>query len=349
MESDFKEKLFHIIEAKAKSDYMADTYRLETGYNFILFKMHAKGIGTKKSPQVAFNCLIEMAKHQSFTAAIEIIFSYRDGNPELDIKPDKEKMIDWCFKTAEYGCPTNLYFLALQASGKKVQPFYDLGISKSLPLAVKCLEKLNEDINIVTNSILDLETFIGNTTQLLYDDISTDLKLSLVNSIEEGLLSDSDYPHLKIATPHLINLLETVYLEMKDYKSAIKNFERTISFDSLAALMNLSNMYRDGLGIDQDNKIAFILKKKVADLVISGYANDWWDLSVDEENKLLETLYEVAESYHHGIGVKQSLPNAAKYYNIIKNSEWTLHIPEDFKEQLVQRATDALSTIHKSD
>lgn len=96
-------------------------------------------------------------------------------------------------------------------------------------------------------------------------------------------------------------------------------------------------------------KKAFELKKKVIYLLETRYASDWWDLSFDEERKLLEILEYVAEAYHHGIGVEQSLTNATKYYSLIKDTEWLLHLPEDFKEQIVQRATDALSTIHKSD
>lgn len=250
---------------------------------------------------------------------------------------------------AEYGCPTNLYFLALQASGKRVQPFYDLGISKSLPLAVKCLEKLNEDMDIVADSIVDLETFIMNTTHILYkdDDVYKDFE-HIINGIDNDLLRDSDYPHVKMATPHLINLLGTVYLEMKDYKNAIKNFERAISFDSLGALMNLSNMYRDGLGIDQDKKIAFMLKKKVADLVISGYASDWWDLSVVEERTLMETLYEVAESYHYGIGTNQSFDEAVKYYSCITDTLGILiFLPQEFIKEIVAKANDAICEIAK--
>lgn len=53
--SDFTERFFHIIEEKANSAYIsADTYRLDIIYDegyyyYYLFRMHAKGIGTKKA------------------------------------------------------------------------------------------------------------------------------------------------------------------------------------------------------------------------------------------------------------------------------------------------------------
>ena len=352
VDSEFKEQLFTILERKVNSESYTAFYKWDySAEHYILFQMYKNGIGVEKNPKAALDYLIKTIKNRNLKAAKEIVFYYKDGNPELGIEPDKEEMINWCFKTAEYNCPTNLYFLALQASGKKVPPFYDLGIDKSLPLAIKCLEKLNEDIRVFETIFWYLENLFLNITKDFKEDstMPNDIK-SLINyDVEDDLWEYTGYIHNNCSSPHLLNLLGTVYCEMKDYKNAVKAFQRAFSFHSLGGYINLSEMYSQGLGVEQNLKKAFELKKKVIYLLETGYASDWWDLSFDEERKLLELIESVAEAYHHGIGVEQSLPNATKYYNIIKNREWMLHIPEDFKEQLVQRATDALSTIHKSD
>lgn len=149
VDSEFKEQLFTILERKVNSKSYTAFYKWDySAEHYILFQMYKNGIGVEKNPKAALDYLIKTIKNRNLKAAKEIVFYYKDGNPELGIEPDKEEMINWCFKTAEYNCPTNLYFLALQASGKKVPPFYDLGIDKSLPLAIKCLEKLNEDIRV---------------------------------------------------------------------------------------------------------------------------------------------------------------------------------------------------------
>lgn len=353
VDSEFKEQLFTILERKVNSKSYTAFHKWDySAEHYILFQMYKNGIGVEKNPKAALDYLIKTIKKRNFKAAKEIVFYYKDGNPELSIEPNKEEMINWCFKTAEYDCPINLYFLALQASGKKAPPFYDLGINKSLPLAIKCLKKLNEDIRVFEDISWYLENLFMDITKDFYEnsDIPDDIKSLVTYDMENVLWEYTGYNILnRIDSPHLLNLLGTVYCEMKDYKNAVKAFQRAFSFDSLGGCINLSEMYSQGLGVEQDLKKAFELKKKVIYLLETGYASDWWDLSFDEERKLLELIESVAESYHHGIGVEQSIPNAAKYYNILKNSEWTLHIPEDFKEQIVQRATDALSTIYKSD
>ena len=352
VDSEFKEQLFHILERRVNSESYTAFYKWDYSEDYILFQMYKDGIGVEKNPKVALDYLIKTIKNGNLKAAKEIVFYYKDGNPELGIEPNKEEMINWCFKTAEYNCPTNLYFLALQASGMKAPPFYDLGVDKSLPLAIKCLKELNEDFRVFETISWYLENCFTNITKDFSKDstMPDDIKSLVAYDIENDLREYTGYNILnKIDSHHLLNLLGTVYCEMKDYKNAVKAFQRAFFFDSLGGCINLSEMYSQGLGVEQDSKKAFELKKKVIYLLETGYASDWWDLSFDEEKKLLKLIESVAEAYHHGIGVEQSLPNAIKYYNIIKNSEWTLHIPEDFKEQIVQKATDALSIIHKSD
>ena len=244
--------------------------------------MYKDGIGVEKNPKAALDYLIKTIKNRNFKAAKEIVFYYKNGNPELGIEPDKEKMINWCFKTAEYDCPANLYFLALQASGKKVPPFYDLGIDKSLPLAIKCLKKLNEDRRVFETISWYLENFFMNITKEFKEDstIPDDVK-SLINyGVEDDLWEYTGYTHNRCCSPHLLNLLGTVYYEMKDYKNAVKAFQRAFSFNSLGSCINLSEMYSQGLGVEQNLKKAFELKKKVIYLLETGYASDWWDLSL---------------------------------------------------------------------
>ena len=291
-----------------------------------------------------------MIKSGNSKAAKEIVFYYKDGNPKLGIEPNKNEMINWCFKTAEYGCPANLYFLALQASGKKVPPFYDLEINKSLSLAIKCLEKLNEDVKIFANICCYLETLFRDTTKDFYEnsDIPDDIRLLITRGIENDLWNSTACNHNKINSAHLFNLMGTVYREMEDYKNAVQAFQKAFSFNSLGGCINLSEMYSQGLGVEQNFKKVLELKKQIIYLLENGYESDWEYLSFDEERKLIESIEYVAEAYHHGIEVEQSLTNATKYYSLIKDTEWSLHLPEDFKEHIVQRVTNALSTIHKS-
>lgn len=254
VDSEFNEKLFRIIEQRVnaenytafyKWDYLADHY--------ILFQMYKNGIGVEKNPQDALDCLIKMIKNGNSNAAKEIVFYYKNGNPELGIEPNKDEMINWCFKTAEYNCPANLYFLALQASGKNVPSFYDLGINKSLPLAIRCLEKLNEDIKIFADVHWYLKTFFIDKTKGFYEDsdIPDDIKSLVIHDIENDLWSSTGYTHIRAYSPHLLNLMGTVYYEMKDYKNAVKAFQRAFSFDSLGGCINLSEMYSQGLGVEQ--------------------------------------------------------------------------------------------------
>ena len=266
VDSEFKEQLFTILERKVNSESYTAFYKWDySAEHYILFQMYKNGIGVEKNPKAALDYLIKTIKNRNLKAAKEIVFYYKDGNPELGIEPDKEEMINWCFKTAEYNCPTNLYFLALQASGKKVPPFYDLGIDKSLPLAIKCLEKLNEDIRVFETIFWYLENLFLNITKDFKEDstMPNDIK-SLINyDVEDDLWEYTGYIHNNCSSPHLLNLLGTVYCEMKDYKNAVKAFQRAFSFHSLGGYINLSEMYSQGLGVEQNLKKAFELKKNL--------------------------------------------------------------------------------------
>lgn len=91
VDSEFKEQLFHIVENKVNLESKKLYFKRD--YFELLLQMYKKGIGVKKNPQAAFDCLIKMVKAGNNTAAKEIIFAYKDGNDELNIKPDKEEMI----------------------------------------------------------------------------------------------------------------------------------------------------------------------------------------------------------------------------------------------------------------
>ena len=240
--------------------------------------------------------------------------------------------------------------LALQTSGKKVMPYYDLGVNKSLPLAVKCLEKLIDDSETASKISWDfnmclthiLENSNGNSS-----DTSDDLKFLVTKGTEENWWSCKGYHYTRITSAHLINLLGNVLCEMGNYERAIKFFEYASSFKSLSAYIKLSEMYGQGIGVDTNIKRSFLLKKAIADLALTSDFEDYWDLPIDEEHKVLEVIESVAESYHYGIGVKQSLEESVKYYNIaikyskiMEESDWMLHLPEYLGENMPETNSD---------
>ena len=134
---------------------------------------------------------------------------------------------------------------------------------------------------------------------------------------------------------------------MGNYERAIKCFEYASSFKSLSAYIKLSEMYGQGIGVDTNIKRSFLLKKAIADLALTSDFEDYWDLPIDEEHKVLEVIESVAESYHYGIGVKQSLEESVKYYNIaikyskiMEESDWMLHLPEYLGENMPETNSD---------
>lgn len=89
VDSEFKEQLFHIVENKVNSESKELYFKWD--YFKLFLQMYKKGIGVKKNPKAAFDLLIKMVKAGNSTAAKEIVFAYKDGNEELNIKPDKKK------------------------------------------------------------------------------------------------------------------------------------------------------------------------------------------------------------------------------------------------------------------
>ena len=353
-----KEKLFRIVKKKAYLENIPpNTYNMEDLYIYKLFKMYKKGIGTKRNSEEALNCLIKMVEEGSVNAAArEIVFIYRDGDKELSIKPNREKMISWCFKTAEYNCPASLYYLALKAMGKKVPPIYDLRIDKSLPLAIKCLEILTTDENNTWKIYRDFSHIIARNVPFydLSDDVPYKFKLLFNGALNEELSHYTNYNRISEHTAklsHLLSLLGTVYLELKDYKRAIKTFKEAILNNSLLATINLSEMYQHGVGITKNKKKAFELKKKIADSVICDNSEFIIDLPVEEEYKILKTIEEVAKSYRYGIGVKKSLPEALKYYTELQKISMDIFmffsVNTDFQETLIHNNSKAIHEINK--
>ena len=109
-----------------------------------------------------------------------------------------------------------------------------------------------------------------------------------------------------------------------------------------------ATLYSKGVGVPQDKEKAFNMKKEIADLLIGNQLGDMWDLSYDEEPKLLETVEYIANAYRFGIGVQQSADNASKYYNALTDRVWTLHLPAGFEDAIVQRASTALKEMSSS-
>ena len=291
-----------------------------------------------------------MVKEGDASTSIKVALMYRDGSAEFVIKPDKEKMIEWCFKIAEYNCPFLLYILALQTSGKKVMPYYDLGDNKSLPLAVKCLEKLIEDPETASKISWDFNmclTHIFENSNGNYSDTSDDLKFLVTKGTEENWWSCKGYHYTRITSAHLVNLLGNVLYEIGNYERALETFEYASSFKSLSAYIKLSEMYGQDIGVEPNIERSFLLKKSIADLALTSDFEDYWDLPIDEEHKVLEVIESIAESYHYGIGVKQSLEEAVKYYNIavkyskiMEDSNCMLHLPEYLEKNMAEANSD---------
>ena len=321
-------------------------------YTYLAYQMYKEGICGEKNPKEAKKYLLKMVKHHKYYACKELLLAYRDGNAELDIAADKDAMIEWCFKIADYGSPTYLYFLALQAAGKNVPEFYDLGVEKDLKLAIRCLNKLNEDVNNFFSICDELDTMLNYTVHEIFREHSSDMYGRARDSFVDGLKRDfwdcTGYSHIRMASPHLINLLGVVYYELGDYENAAKTFERAVLYESLGGKLNLSDMYSNGIGVPQDKEKAFNMKKEIADLFVGNQLGDMWDLSYDEEPKLLETVEYIANAYRFGIGVQQSSENASKYYSILTDHFWTLHLPADFEDTIVQRASTALKEMSSS-
>lgn len=352
VDSEFKEQLFHTVENKVNLESKKLYFKWD--YFKLLLQMYKKGIGVKKNPQAAFDCLIKMVKVGNNTAAKEIVFAYKDGNEELNIKPDKEEMISWCFKATEYSCPLNLYFLALQAVGKKVPLFYDLGITKSLPLAIKCLETLTkydcERLDLIITT--DFEILLGEQTIPFLEEFS---ESALLKDVEKELWNNNRYTGINskyysnYIYNKLLNLLGKAYVEIKDYQNAINTFKKAMSHNSLTATLNMSNVYHNGLGLIKNEEQAFSLKKRVIDSIIYGVPKLDWDLLYNEEKNLLEAIISVAEAYRYGIGVQKSLSEALKYYSQIKSAFWILNFYDALQEEIANKAIDDINEILKSE
>ena len=349
VDDDFKEQLFHIIRKKVKSESDPSVYGTDYSDHYALFKMYKKGIGVKKNPKAALNSLIKMVKKGDKNAAREIIFSYRDGNTELNIKANKEKMIDWCFKTAEYNCPLGLYFLAHQSAGKEVPPFYDLGVSKSLPLAIKCLKELTKYAYIDCDIAWDFDFTLRKYTIPLCEEID---EHNLICDIENDLWNYTHHTQLKDGSPdivgYLLNLLGTLYLELNDYQNAKETFKKAMTHESFPAIINLSEMYHYGLGSSKDEEQAFTLKKRIADLVLYEKPSLKFNSYNDEKLNFFEIVISVAEAYRYGIGVQQSLSTALEYYSQIKKDFWVLKSYDTLQKEITNRAIDEIIETVKS-
>ena len=343
-----KETLFKFIKNKADSEILhAGIVELpESLYTYLAYKMFKEGICVEKNPAEAKKYLLKMVEHHKYYACKELLLAYRYGNAELDIAPDKEAMIEWCFKIADYKSPTYLYFLALQAVGKEVPEFYNLGIGKDLQLAVKCLIKLNTDVNVffgIRDELNAIFTYIAIYRVFAgYHNIPDEIEYEVYDVLEKDFWDCASYNNINYSSTHLINLLGTLYYEMGDYEKAAESFERASCYGSLGGRLHLSDMYSDGIGVPQDKEIASKIKKEIADLFEFNQLGDIWDLAYDEEYKLLETVEYVAESYRNGIGVEKSLDDAYKYFSIIRDNFHAMNLPENFEEAIVQRASKAI-------
>lgn len=109
--------------------------------------------------------------------------------------------------------------------------------------------------------------------------------------------------------------------------------------------MNLSSIYFNGLGLAPNKEKAFQLRKHVAELVKNDKFYGIWDVAFEDEWKVLKTIEDVAEAYRYGIGVKISYEEALKWYSFINDHYWTLHISDDLKKSILNRATEAIQQL----
>ena len=159
LSTDDTEELAKFIEEESNKPRMYIQEKLV----YMLADMYAKGIGVKKNPQKSVDLYKSMAMDGRFDACYKLFLSYKDGNEELNIKPDIQKAIEWCFISSDHGMNTLLYFLGLKAAGKPVLPYCDLPIEEDVNLAIKCLEKLVSIPDVFVGIFSDVEILIHDT------------------------------------------------------------------------------------------------------------------------------------------------------------------------------------------
>ena len=341
-------ELFKFINEKLKK---TDIPYYEAKMTYMLAEMNAKGIGVKKNSKKARELYEKMAK-KGYTEACNIMFrAYRDGNSELEIEQDTQKTIDWAFQISDYDVDTPLYFIARKACGKSVFPYFDVPIDKDIDLAIKCLRKLILKPDVFVGIYSDLDMMIHNTVYQVHRKTSSKAdsdELLFNENVSTDLWKTTGYYHITVESTHIFNLLGTIYRDnenFRNYEYAKNLFEQAVNAGSLDGEMNLSSIYFNGLGLAPNKEKAFQLRKHVAELVKNDKFYGLWDVAFEDEWKVLKTIEDVAEAYRYGIGVKISYEEALKWYSFINDHYWTLHISDDLKKSILNRAAEAIQQL----
>ena len=279
---------------------------------YVLGTLYLNGYGVEKDDLKSFEYYIQAAAMGSEDAFNQLGWMYQNG---YGVEEDPSQAYFWYNEAAQKGDNVGMYNLACcYKSG--------YGVGEDIEIAVEWYKK-SADLGYV-DAMFELADYYRESL-IDYDKA----KLWLKNAADKG-------------NADAMNQLGVMYAIDNNYKEAIKWYKKAIEFNQPNAYRNLALCYRDGTGIEKDEKKALELLSKAEKLgiedvseIISELTNSDGEAIVDVANdllskkqykKALEMYHEAAEQgnpraiygigicYLKGQGVKKSSSKAIDYF-----------------------------------
>ena len=265
-----------------------------------LGRMYEKGEFFNKDCKKALELYNKAAEQGNSKAFHKIISSYKDGNSDLEVVANVDKMVEYIFKAADFGDLDFLHILTIYYN-LGYGP-YGLAVTQNKAMAVKCYEKL-----------ISCSEYYGKDYQLSFD----------------------------------MNQLGYLYCSGDgvevNYQKAIELFEKAIELDNLNAMMNLANLYYEGLGVKQDKEKAFALLQ-----LITEYEDYFVEMNCGED-QILPAMVLVARSYRKGDGIRQSGIEAFNWYKKAEAySDHAFHTYVGENDELIGIIKNALGEMYEN-
>ena len=226
-----KEALQWFLKAAENGDSAANYY---VGY------MYYYGMGTEINKPEAYKWYLKATYKGSADAMEAIAMQYHSGQ---GVTQDFEKAMYWYKKALEKGNTSPYNNIgALYYNGN--------GVSKDYAVALSWYVKAANAGNMRASNNVGEMYFNGEGVEKNYNEALNWFKKALEST------STEQRERAKKGIGNCYYELGNDFFNKHDYANALENYKNAFSHDKISAKYKISEMYRNGLGVKQDKKIA---------------------------------------------------------------------------------------------